>query len=308
MPPTGVSPAVPTRQWPPLYRSSRIAINNPSCRASNPELSQPGPDTVEHTDSVDITNLAPAEGTFHALMSWSGSPARDSLYQQFYLSSTVSSVTVNYWYAVTTDETVPGYDFFCASLQKPDETILVDLGCMDAVDTDAYWHEAVYSLNSSEPGERPWPDRKNRLRSIQRQLTRLIRLGRLRARLCHRRQQLPRSIRMSLTTIASTATTLACGQTITSGIIGDAVGGADVDWFRLSNVPAGRLNLDIDARTQVPPSDLDSVVYLYDNNLNVVAYNDDDGITFDSLRRLHQHRAQSHLLCAGKFLHRRGWS
>ncbi len=80
----------------------------------------------------------------------------------------------------------------------------------------------------------------------------------------------------------STAATLACSQTITSGIIGDAVGGADVDWFRLANVPAGRLNIDIDARTQAPQSDLDSVVYLYDNNHNVVAYNDDDGITLDS--------------------------
>ncbi len=100
------------------------------------KASQPGPDTVESVNSVVITNAAPAEGTYHALMSWSGSPARDSLYQQFYMSPTVSNVTVNYWYGVTTDETVPGYDFFCASLQTPGGSYLVDLGCMDAVDTD----------------------------------------------------------------------------------------------------------------------------------------------------------------------------
>jgi hypothetical protein len=242
---------------------------------------QPGLDTIESVNSVVITNVAPAEGTYHALMSWSGSPARDSLYQQFNIPSGVSSVTVNYWYGVTTYETVPGYDFFCASLQTTSGSYLVDLGCMDAVDTDAYWHEYVYTLSGAE------------LSAVRGRAVRIVfdlynddSLG------SYGWVDFVRVYAAGGTVASidpnepnndfSTATTLACSQTISSGIIGDAVGGTDVDLFKISNVPAGRLTIDIDARTQAPQSDLDSVVYLYNNNHNVVAYNDDDGLTLDS--------------------------
>ena len=248
------------------------------------KVDQPDPNAVERVNSVMVTNQAPAEGTYHALMSWSGSPARDTLYQQFDISAGVSNVTVNYWYAVTTYETYRGYDFFCASLQTTGGNLLVDLGCMDAVDTDAYWHEYVYTLSGTE------------LNAVRGQTVRLVfdlyndsSLG---------SYGWVDFVRVYATGSGggtsidpnepnndfSTATPLACGQTITTGIIGDAVGGADVDWFKLSSMPAGRINIDIDARTQAPQSDLDSVVYLYDNtsNHNEVAYNDDDGVTFDS--------------------------
>ena len=153
---------------------------------------------------------------------------------------------------------------------------------MDAVDTDAYWHEFVYSLvgtelsavrgqtvtiafdlyNDDSLGSYGWVD-----------FVRVYATGGSGGTSIDPNEP---------NNTADTATALACGQTITTGIIGDAVGGTDVDWFKLSNVPAGRMNIDIDARTQAPQSDLDSVVYLYDNNLNVVAYNDDDGISLDS--------------------------
>jgi hypothetical protein len=81
---------------------------------------------------------------------------------------------------------------------------------------------------------------------------------------------------------SGSAASLACSQVI-SGTIGDALGGYDIDWFRMSNVPTGRLSLDVDADTQVPPSALDSVMRLWDSSgQNVLALNDDDGISYDS--------------------------
>ncbi len=249
---------------------------------AQPKIAQPGPGQVESISSVVITNIAPAEGTYHALMSWSGAPARDSLYQQFNIPNGVTNVAVNYWYAVTTYETSAGYDFFCASLQTPGGSFLVDFGCMDAVDTDNYWHEFVYNLSGAE------------LNAVRGQTVKIVfdlynddSLG------TYGWVDFTRVYATGGSGGASndpnepnndpgTATTLACSQTITTGVIGDALGGSDVDWFKLQNVPAGRLDIDIDARTQVPPSDLDSVTYLYDNNLNAVTYNDDDGISFDS--------------------------
>ena len=193
---------------------------------------QLGPDIVESVHSVVITDAAPAEGIFHALMSWSGSPARDGLYQQFNIPSGVSNVTVNYWYAVTTNETVPGYDFFCASLQTSGGSYLVDLGCMDAVDTDAYWHEYVYTLSGTE------------LNAVRGRTVRIV--FDLYNDSSYGSYGWVDFVRVYATggTVASidpnepnndfsTATTLACGQTITTGIIGDAVGGADVDRFKL---------------------------------------------------------------------------
>jgi hypothetical protein len=56
----------------------------------------------------------------------------------------------------------------------------------------------------------------------------------------------------------------------------------DVDWFQLGNVPPGQLDIDIRADTQVPPSALDSVVGLWDSNVNLVTWNDDDGVSYDS--------------------------
>jgi hypothetical protein len=79
------------------------------------------------------------------------------------------------------------------------------------------------------------------------------------------------------------ATTLACNTT-ESGVVGDALGGYDIDFFRLNSVQPGVLQLDIDARTKVqdPRSTLDSVVRLYNNSGVQLAVNDDDGVTFDS--------------------------
>ena len=252
-----------------------------------PERSKPigvagVPQAPEQVASTIITDIAPAEGTYHALMYSAGAAATDSLYQEFAIPAGVSNVTVNYWYGVTTNETVPGYDFFCAALQDTSGNYLVDLGCMDTTDTDNYWHEFVYSLTGTE------------LTAVNNKTVRLV------------FDLYNDSTLMSFGWVdfarvyatggsggaaidpnepnddSGTATLLGCGQTITTGVIGDAVGGSDVDWFKLTGVPAGRMNLDIDARTQAPQSSLDSVMYLYDNNLNVVGVNDDDGVSLDS--------------------------
>jgi hypothetical protein len=50
----------------------------------------------------------------------------------------------------------------------------------------------------------------------------------------------------------------------------------------LSNVPTGRIDVDIDADTKLPSSALDSVVGLWDSGPSLVAWNDDDGASYDS--------------------------
>jgi hypothetical protein len=81
---------------------------------------------------------------------------------------------------------------------------------------------------------------------------------------------------------ASNPTPLVCSTPIT-GTIGDALGGSDVDWFQITGAPSGVLNIDLDAQTKVPPSTLDSVVRLWDvTGTQLLAFNDDDGVTYDS--------------------------
>lgn len=245
---------------------------------------QSNPNGVESINLVTVTTLFPAQGSYDALLLQPGSVGVDRLYQIFNVPGNATNVTLDFWYAVTTLETSPGFDFFCGAITNDaGNSVLVDLGCMDATDTDSFWHEYLYTLNSTElnavrgkpvaivfdlwnggaadSSSAGWID-----------FVRVLATGGTVAPIDPNEPN----------NTANTATALACGQAITTGIIGDAVGGTDVDWFKLSNVPAGRINIDIDARTQAPQSDLDSVVYLYDNNLNVVAYNDDDGISPDS--------------------------
>jgi hypothetical protein len=82
----------------------------------------------------------------------------------------------------------------------------------------------------------------------------------------------------------ASATSITCGETI-SGVIGDALGGYDVDWFELSNAPLGQIDIDIAADTKVPPSALDSVLGLWDiwdSQLRLLDWKDDDGVSYDS--------------------------
>jgi hypothetical protein len=231
---------------------------------------------------VEVVTTTYVDGQYSARL-WRPNEGDDFLYQTFDVPADVTDLVLNYWFAVTTYETAPDMDFFCASLRPTTDfsAIWVDLGCVDSVDATGYWLEVVYTLTSAEVGQvagetmalmfelyntggastAGWVDYVSAYASggggggyID-----------------------PNEPNDTY----SEATPINCGDTI-SGTIGEAVGGYDIDWFELSNVPQGQIDIDVDADTQVPPSALDSVVGLWDDNLALVAWNDDDGTSFDS--------------------------
>jgi len=91
----------------------------------------------------------------------------DWLYQTFYMPANVVDVELNYWFAVTTWETEGGQDIFCASLRPASDlnAILVDMGCLDAVDDhpDRAGHHVPRP--SAAPPSRPARRRASRVAS-----------------------------------------------------------------------------------------------------------------------------------------------
>jgi hypothetical protein len=241
---------------------------------------------------VGVSDLTYVEGQYSAYLWRSGGFGIDYLYQTISVPSDVTDVVLNFWFAVTTLETYAGYDWFCAGMVNPanhGET-WVDLGCVDATDASGYWQEVIYTLDSTEVaaiagrsvdlvfeqwsdvdfygdgaagsgGTRSWVD-----------YVRAYATGSGAGGFVD-----PNEPNDDI----SEATLVGCGDTIT-GTIGDALGGYDIDVFMLSNVPTGRIDVDIDADTKLPSSALDSVVGLWDSSPSLVAWNDDDGVSYDS--------------------------
>jgi hypothetical protein len=217
--------------------------------------------------------------------------ALDTLYQTIDVPAGVTDLVLNFWFRVETGETVVGNDWFCVGLADPADpwTIMLDLGCIDAIDTAPYWQEYLYTFDATElvtvtgqsvdltfylfsdldfysvgagTGQTTaWVD-----------YVRFYATGGSGAASADPNEP---------NDDASSATPLTCGSTIT-GVVGDVLGGYDVDWFELSNVPTGTIDIDIDADTKVPPSALDSVVDLWDNSATWLEGNDDDGASYDS--------------------------
>lgn len=226
----------------------------------------------------------------HSAQMWRDNSGGDWLYQPFTFPASATSVTINYWYGLGTTERTPGNDLFCASLRRSsDALILVDLGCVDATDSDAYWHEVTVALSAAElaaaqaaanvqmvfelyntraspdvfDGTYAWVDQ------VQVYATGAGGGAQLDS---NEPNDGP-----------AEATPLACDASNDAGVIGDALGAADVDWFRLDNVPVGTLALDINARSRIPASELDSVLTLYAaDGATLLAFNDDDGVSYDS--------------------------
>lgn len=270
-------------------------------RGSVRDLAQGGPLPTDLTGGegtlgileVGVSDLSQVHGTYAAYL-WRAHNLGigvDTLYQTIDVPADVNDVTLNFWFGVATNETVVGNDWFCAGMADPANhgTILLDLGCVDATDTAPYWQEVLYSLDAAELGAVAGRsvDLVFFLFSDIDFLGHGDGVGATTAWVDYVRVYAsggsgggaidPHEPNDS----AASATTITCGATIT-GVIGDALGGYDIDWFELSNVPAGRMDIDIDAKTQVPPSALDSVVGLWDGNVDLVTWNDDDGTSFDS--------------------------
>jgi len=249
----------------------------------------PGPqafDSISSISEVVVTDASAVDGLYSAYL-WRDGTGNDYLYQAFDAPSGATDVVINYWFAVTTQETAVGRDFFCASLRPADlSTIWIDLGCIDSADVRDYnyWQETRYVLSDDEVAlvaghsaalvfemyntgaagtwTAGWVD-----------YVRVYATGSGAGEALDLNEP---------NDDAGSATAISCDQTIATGIVGDALGGYDADWYRVSNVPVGRLDVDITARTKMPPSALDSVVGLWDNGVNLLTWNDDDGVTFDS--------------------------
>ena len=88
--------------------------------------------------------------------------------------------------------------------------------------------------------------------------------------------------------LASEAELTTGESVVTSGVIGDGpfgsagIGSGDFDFFRVAGVSAGQI-IRVDVDTPVQFGDLDPYVVLYDATGEVIAVNDDDGSSFDSL-------------------------
>ncbi len=241
---------------------------------------------------VGVSNATYVEGQYAAYLMRPAGFGIDFLYQTFSVPSDVTSVVLNFWVAVTTYETYAGYDWFCAGMANPADhgEIWVDLGCMDASDATGTWQEVLYTLDSTEVADiagqsvdlifEAWSD-------VDFYGYGVAGAGITRSWVDYVRVYATGSGAGGYIDTnepnddTSEATLVGCGDTIT-GTIGDALGGYDIDWFELSNVPAGRIDVDIDANTQIPRSALDSVVGLWDSSPSLVAWNDDDGDSYDS--------------------------
>ena len=248
--------------------------------------------------SVGVTNTTAVDEQYSAFLSRSGGFGGDFLYQLINVPDGVTDVVLDFWSRTETQETNVDTDVFCVGLWSSDfpdgeSELLVDLGCLDAIDTTDFWQEVVYTLKTGDEenevdevaivagqpvvlafelynsgdagsGTTVWVD------AVQMQAT-----GG--AGGDHIDPNEPNDDPTS-------ATIIACDQTIT-GTIGDALGGYDIDLFELSNVPVGQIDIDITANTKEPPSALDSVVGLWDDSTpdpNLLTWNDDDGVSFDS--------------------------
>jgi hypothetical protein len=251
------------------------------------DASAPAPSGVQGVSGVGVTSDTFVEGTYSAYL-WRDGIGDDFLYQTFAVPADVTDVVLDFWFAVTTGETYVDTDFFCVSLRDPNvwDDIWVDLGCIDATDTTVYWQQVIYPLTDAQVtqvkgtnailvfelygdyfGEAGtgttygWVDYAHVYATG----------GSTGAQLDPNEPN----------DDSTSATSLACGAT-TTGVVGDALGGYDVDWFVLNNVPLGRIDVDIDAKTLMPPSALDSVVGLWDENVSLLTWNDDDGLSYDS--------------------------
>jgi len=236
--------------------------------------------------SVGVTDASAVDGQYSATL-WNPDEGSDFLYQTMVMPSGVTDMVLNFWFGVTTYEIQPGSDWFCVSMSNPNDhgDIWVDLGCMDAYYTTGHWRQVLYAFDDEDmqaiagqpevdlvfelynrgahgTGSAGWVDYVSAYatggeggNSID--------------------PNEPNDSEQS-------ATAITCGETI-SGTIGDAVGSyGDLDVFVLRDAPPGRLDIDIRADTQVPPSALDSVVGLWDSEINLLKWNDDDGVSYDS--------------------------
>lgn len=234
--------------------------------------------------AIGVVSTTYVDGQWAAFLWQPSGQGQDFLYQAFDVPAGTTDMVINYWFAMTTGETAIDRDSFCASLWSiaPEERV-IDLGCMDSINTTGYWRELLYTLTDEE------------LARVEGQEVMLIFEMYNNGTADDYSVGWVDYVRVYATGQGAgayldpnepnddpdTATTIACGQKI-SGTIGDIMGGQDIDLFQVTNVPYGQIDVNIDAQVLIPPSALDSVVGLWDNGLTLLTWNDDDGVSYDS--------------------------
>jgi hypothetical protein len=270
--------------WIPITRSVQSAVS--VADLSLPDLTQESSLVLAPTDSY-VTNRTAVHGEWSAFM-YADGELDDFLVQPVVIPTGTTDIQFDFWFGVTTNETTQRTDWFCASLANADiDTLIVDLGCLDATNTTGYWQEVLYTFTDAEvqqalDGGAVWLIFELYNRGDQGTGTaawldyiRLYATGGEAGMYIDSNEP---------NDVPGEATAISCGGEA-SGTIGDAlVSYGDVDWFRLENVATGRLDVDLDAESLSPPSALDSVVYLFDDSgaTTPLAWNDDDGASYDS--------------------------
>jgi len=270
--------------WFPITQSVQSAVS--VAALSLPDPAQTSSRVLAPTGSY-ITDRTAVHGKHSAFM-YADGELNDFLVQPVAIPTGTTDIQFDFWFGVTTNETTRRNDWFCASLANAAlDTLIVDLGCLDATNTTGYWQEVLYTFTDAEvqqalEGEGIWLIFELYNRGDQGTGTaawldyiRLYATGGEAGEYIDGNEP---------NDVPGEATAISCGEVV-SGTIGDAlVGYGDRDWFRLENVATGRLDVDIDAQSLSPPSALDSVVYLFDDSGSTtpLAWNDDDGASYDS--------------------------
>ncbi|KPA13041.1 Peptidase C11, clostripain [Candidatus Magnetomorum sp. HK-1] len=227
-------------------------------------------------------------------------------YQPVNISSEINDLFISFSYAVTTTETERDQDEFCVTLTSEDDTdnIIVDLGCWDVVDFPDYaktedsgliWDNYEKSLDDDEiekiiatgesqiafviqftQDESETGNSTLFLDNVNVYATGYARRSTDDTTQVFASQRDPGEPNDSF----NRATSLECGETF-SGVFGDMGGGFDKDYYLLSKVPIGEVEIDIDARTKQPPSAADSKLEIHDSDFVLISKNDDDGISLD---------------------------
>lgn len=271
--------------WLPIVADNPdTAFTPPADRPALPTSKTAVPDDLALTNYVGVSDLTAVEGNYSAYL-WRDFDGNDFLYQPISIPADVTDITINYWFGITTDETQPGQDWYCASLAVAGTwDILVDLGCMDAYYTTGYWQQVLYSLSDTEVAAIAGQDVDLNFELYNRGgagtgTAVWIDYVRFYATGGSTGSQLDPN---EPNDASNQATTITCDTPVT-GVIGDALTSyGDEDWFVINGATTP-LDIDIKARTDlVNPSALDSMLTLYDSGLGFLAFNDDDGFTYDS--------------------------
>ena len=256
--------------------------------AAEPEAEADGVQAVQAPSDVaevGVTDLSAVDGAYSAYL-WRPADGNDFLYQTMDVPAGVNNIVMDFWFAVTTYETTLGNDWFCVGMADANlEYLVADLGCIDAYYTTGYWQQVLYVLTADEVAAVAGKQVNLVFELYNRGQSGTGTAGWVDAvQIYATGDGAGASLDLNEPNDSppDDVTALSCGQTIT-GVIGDAVSSyGDVDWFVLTGVPTDTLTLDIKADTQVPPSALDSVVSLWTSNFDLLTWNDDDGVSYDS--------------------------